>query len=121
MEKLSQEQIYELVAEAPGVIRKLASERDYYKDRFEAQTRRDEAEKTAAVMHQKGINLDTDIDTLTASLEKAAENGKLEQIRAAVDMVGPDMGQKVAQLANDEQRISAGSSDFERFIVGGVG
>ncbi len=121
MQKLSMNQVYELVSEAPGVIRKLASERDHYKGLYETGVRHDDAEKTAAVMHQKGINMDTPMADLVANLEKAAEQGKLEQIRAAVDMVGPDMGTKVAQLANDESRITAGSSEFERFIVGGVG
>lgn len=118
MEKLSMEEIQELVSEAPGVIRKLASERDEYKSLYEALVRKDEAEKVASMMHDKGINTELDLETLTANLEKAAEQGKLEQIRAAVDMVGPDMGTKMAQLTGDEQRIAAGSSEFERFLAG---
>jgi predicted RNA-binding protein with EMAP domain len=122
MEKLSMEQIRELVAEAPGMIRKLASERDFYKNRFEELQRHEEAEKVASEMHRKGINTEMDLESLTASLEKAAEQGKLETIRTAVDYVGPDMGSKLAQLTGDEQRIAAGSSDFERFLLSsGVG
>lgn len=121
MEKLSTQEIKELLAEAPTVIRKLASERDSYKERYEALVRREEAEKVASAMHQKGINTDRDLEVLTADLEKMAEQGKLEQIRAAVDMVGPDMGTKLARLAGDEQRISAGSSDLERFLASDIG
>ncbi len=121
MEKLSMEQIKELFSEAPAVIRKLASERDHYRTQYESLVRREEAEKVAAAMHHKGINADIDFQALVGNLEKAAEQGKLEQIRAAVDMVGPDMGTKLAQLAGDEQRIAAGSSEFERFIAGGLG
>lgn len=121
MDKLSMNDIKELISEAPGLIRKLASERDSYKDRYEALVRKDDAIKVASEMHRKGINTDTDLDVLSANLEKAAEQGKLEQIRAAVDMVGPDMGTKLAQLANDEQRIETGSSDFERYLAGALG
>lgn len=122
MDKLSSKDMQDLIAEAPGMIRKLASERDEYKERYEALVRRDDATKVASAMHAKGINSDTDYTVLVADLEKAAEQGKLEQIRVAVDMVGPNMGTKVAQLAHDdERRISAGSSDFERFIASNVG
>lgn len=121
MEKLSMEQIRELVAEAPGMIRKLASERDEYKSRCEELERHEAATKVASEMHRKGISTDLDHVTLTANLEKAAEQGKLDEIRAAVDMVGPDMGMKMAQLVNDEQRSATGSSDFERYLLTGVG
>lgn len=119
MNKLSMEQVQELVAEAPGVIRKLASERDFYRDRYEAMVRREDAEKTAAAMIHKGLT-EEDFGTLTARLEKAAEQGKLEQIQVAVDMVGPDMGTKLAQLTNDDQRSTVGNA-FEQFIVSGIG
>ena len=121
MDKLSAAELHELFSEAPGMIRKLASERDFYKDKYEATLRREEAEKVASTMHSKGINMDTPMETLVANLEKSAAEGKLERIREAVDMVGPDMGAKLAQLTNDGQRNSAGASDFERFIVGDVG
>jgi thiamine pyrophosphate-dependent acetolactate synthase large subunit-like protein len=119
MNKLSMKEVQELVAEAPGMIRKLASERDFYRDRYEAMVRHENAEKTAAAMIHKGLSED-DFETLTARLEKAAEQGKLEQIQVAVDMVGPDMGTKLAQLTNDDQYSTAGTA-FEQFIVSGLG
>lgn len=121
MEKLSMNDIYELLEATPPVLRKLASERDLYREKCAKLERREEAEKTASSMREKGIDLDTPFETLVDRLEKAAEQGKLGQIQAAVDMVGPDMGTKMAQIANGEDRITAGSSEFERFIVGGVG
>lgn len=121
MEKISMSDVHELLAATPPVLRKLASERDFYKEKCAKLERQDSAEKVASAMHLKGIDLDTPYEVLVSRMEKAAEQGKLEQIQAAVDMVGPDMGTKMAQLANGEDRITAGSSDFERFIVGGVG
>lgn len=121
MEKLSMKDIHDLLAEAVPVMRKLASERDLYKEKCAKLERREEAEKTAQAMRTKGIDTDTPFETLVDRLEKAAEQGKLEQIQASVEMVGPDMGSKIAQIANGEDRITAGSSDLERFIVGGVG
>jgi len=113
--------VVELLEAAPPALRKLASERDFYKEKCAKLERREAAEKVATVMQQKGIDTDTPFETLVDRMEKAAEQGKLEQIQAAVDMVGPDMGTKMAQIAGGEDRISAGSSDLERFIAGAVG
>jgi hypothetical protein len=122
MNKISSQQIQEVLAAVPETLRKLASERDYW--RKEAQTRihRDEAEKVAHAMHEKGID-DTPIDELVARLEKAASTGQLDKVAAAVDLVGPNMGQKIAQLTGDDStRVSSVSNnEFERFILGGVG
>lgn len=120
MEKLSMDDIRELISEAPGMIRKLASERDFYRTEYEALVRKEDAIKVASEMHRKGINVDVDLEVLSNNLEKAAEQGKLEQIRAAVDMVGPDMG-KLARLTNDETHNEVGSSDFERYLAGQLG
>lgn len=121
MEKLSMKDVTELLEAAAPALRKLAAERDSYRDRCVKLERREEAEKTATAMREKGIELDVPFETLVNRLEKVAEQGKLEQFQAAVDMVAPDMGTKMAQIANGEDRIPAGSSDFERFIVGAVG
>jgi predicted transcriptional regulator len=121
MEKISMKDVSELLEAAAPALRKLAAERDTLKEKVAKLERKEEAEKIASAMHHKGIDLDTPFETLVERLEKAAEQGKLEQIQAAVDMVGPDMGTKMAQIANGEDRITAGSSEFERFIVGAVG
>jgi hypothetical protein len=53
-------------------------------------------------------------------LEKQAAAGKLPIIHEAVDMIGPNMGLSTAHL-NDDGTKTAGASDFERFILGGIG
>jgi hypothetical protein len=122
MEKISNEQIQEVLAAVPGALRKMAEERDFWKQEAQQHMRRDDAEKVAHAMHSKGINADTDFSELVVQLEKAAEQGKLSNIADAVDMVGPDMGQKIASLAGENgPSVTGGSSDLVRFILGGVG
>lgn len=122
MQKISSQQIQEVLSAVPGALRKMAAERDYWKKEAESRMRRDDAEKVARAMHDKGINGDTEFEELVSQLEKAAEQGKLDNIAQAVEMVGPNMGQKIASLTGEEH--SAGSqpgSDLVRFLVGGVG
>ena len=121
MKKLSAEQVQSVIGQVPGVLRKLASERDFWRDKAMAGMQRDEAEKVAHAMHEKGISADVDFKDLVAQLEKAAEAGRLEKIAEAVDLVGPNMGQKIASLSGDDGPAQGGSSQFEQFILGGVG
>lgn len=123
MNKLSSEQLQQVLEVIPGTLRSLAGERDYWRKEAQSRMHHEDAEKVARAMHDKGINADTPIDNLIENLEKAAYAGNLEKIAEAVDMVGPDMGQKIASLTGDASTVaSTGSStDFERYIVGGVG
>lgn len=121
MKKLSAEQVQSVLSQVPGTLRKLAAERDFWKKEAESRMQRDEAEKVAHAMHEKGISVDVPINELVEQLEKAAQSGRLEKIAEAVDLVGPNMGQKIASLTNDENHTSGGSSEFERFLLGGVG
>jgi uncharacterized protein related to proFAR isomerase len=120
-EKLSSQKVAEVLVDAAQALRKTAKERDEYKKLAEGLQRRDQAEKLAAQMHEKGLETDTDVADLADRLEKAAQAGKIDTIAAAVDLVGPDMGEKIAKLTTDETRVSAGSSNLERFIFGDVG
>lgn len=121
MKKLSSEQMQQVLSQVPGTIRKLAEERDFWKKEAQARMQRDEAEKVASAMHEKGIQADVPFAQLVDQLEKAAQSGRLEKIAEAVDLVGPNMGEKIAQLTGDENAIAGDSSQFERFILGGVG
>ncbi len=122
MNKLSNAQISEVLGEVPGVIRGLVERNQFLEEKVASMERRDRVEKLAHEMHRKGINVDTPIDALADSLEKAAAAGKsIELIEQAVDYVAPDMGTKIAHLANDEQRSGLGSSDFERYLIGSIG
>ncbi len=118
MKKVSSEQVQEVLMEAAGALRKLASERDHYKQRAESYERRDEAVKVATAMHEKGIDTDTDFGDLVERLEKHAAEGTLAKIAAAVDLVGPDMGAKIAAISDDITH-SGGLNNFERIILGG--
>lgn len=120
-EKLSSQKVAEVLVDAAQALRKTAHERDEYKKLAESLQRRDQAEKLAAAMHEKGLETDTDVEALADRLEKAAQAGKIDTIAAAVDLVGPDMGEKIAKLTNDDTRATVGSSNLERFLYGDVG
>jgi TPR repeat protein len=119
MEKLSSTKIAQVLHDAGLAIRHVTAERDAALAKCASYERRAQAQKVAAEMHSKGINLDKTAEELTNELEKAAEQGDLPIIHRAVDMIGPNMG--LGSLNNDEKTASAGGSDFERFIFGGIG
>jgi uncharacterized coiled-coil DUF342 family protein len=121
MDKMSGEQIHEVLSEVPGVIRGLVEENQSLSEKVASFERRDRCTKLAQEMHRKGIELDVPLESLADTLEKRAEEGTLPEWEKAVALVGPDMGTKMASVANDEQRSSLGSSDLERYLVGGVG
>lgn len=114
-------QYAEVLADVPETLRELAAENRELSEKIAQYELRSRVEKIASEMHRKNLNTDVSAADLADSLVKSASEGKLDSIEAAVDMVGPDMGQKLAQLSNDERGSSASSSDLERFIVGGVG
>lgn len=119
MNKLSNDQIAQVLAAAQDALPKLAQERDFYKEKCAALEKRERAEKLASTMQTKGLEADTPYETLVERFEKVSED-QLQRITDAVDLVSPDMGSKIAQLTDDETRAS-GSSGLERFILGGVG
>ncbi len=121
MDKISNAQIAEVLADASATLRAKQAHINDLEEKVASMERRDRVEKLASEMHRKGLELDTPMGDLVDRLEKAATAGKLETVEHAVDLVGPDMGTKLAQLTNDEPGMSSGSNDFERFIVGGVG
>jgi hypothetical protein len=120
MEKLSSAQIAQVLQDAAYGLRVMAAERDAALQKLASMSRRADAEKLAAQMHDKGIELDKDFTVLADDLEKAAEEGRLSVIQQAVDYVGPNMSLKTGSIS-DESRFSGGNSDLERFIVGDVG
>lgn len=123
MEKLSNAQAAEVLTDAATLIRAQDATISDLQEKLAARDRHDRVEKLAQAMHAKGLSLDTSVETLVDRLEKTAAAGKLEAVEHAVDLVGPDMGEKLAQLNNhDERGASSGSSALEQFIIaGGVG
>jgi aldehyde:ferredoxin oxidoreductase len=119
-EKISHAQVAEVLADVPGVLRKLAEENKELREKVAAQELHSRCEKLAHAMHDKNIHSEVAFADLVEHLEKQASEGKLDAVEQAVGMVAPDMGMKLAQLTSDERGTSA-TSEFERFIVGGVG
>lgn len=118
--KISHAQAAEVLADVPTALRKLAEDNKALKEKVAAFELRERTTKLASEMHRKNIHTDVNHDDLVSHLEKQASEGKLEVIEKAVEFAAPDMGTKLAQLTTDERGTSS-SSDFERFIVGGVG
>lgn len=123
MEKVSQEDVLKFAAEAPAMIRTLVSERDEAREKLAAIEQRQLVEKIAGQMHEKGINQHIPLSDLADQLENWASQGKLAEVQRAVDLVGPDMGQKIAQVGNNDDPNSSGEGGGEltRYLLGDVG
>lgn len=119
MPELNKEKVARVLADASVALKSVATERDKLAEENALLKRHFEAQKTAAAMHYKGLNLDVDYPTLVIELEKAAEAGRLPVIQEAVEMVGPNMGH-LGILTSDETH-AGGSNAFESFILGDVG
>ena len=116
MKKLSAEDVREVMGVVPEVLRKLAAERDLYRDRLQEIEGRQRVEKLASAMLDKGLETGT-ASGLADRLEKQARSGELDLTRLAdaVELVGPDMG-KTAQLSDDLGH-AGGATELERFIL----
>jgi hypothetical protein len=119
MNKLNSSKVAQVLADAQRVLLSVSAERDKLASENFGMRRRMEAEKLAAVMHGKGLEVDTDFAELVQRLEKRADDGQLSIIKEAVDMVAPNMGLSVS-LSSDDAPGSMGNS-FESYILGNVG
>lgn len=115
MRKLSAEDSRAVLEEVPGVLRKLAAERDFYRNGFLKLANRERVEKLAADMLDKGIR-SGNVQEIADEIEKSAEKGEinLDITERAVELVGPDMG-KTAHVS--DELSGSGSSDLERFVL----
>lgn len=118
MDKLSSTKVAQVLHDAQHAIMHVTAERDDALSKLAQLQRRNEAEKLATLMHEKGLNLDKTAEQLSDELEKAAEAGELPIIHRAVDMIGPNMG--LGNLHEDTNTKTAGATDFERYIFGGI-
>ena len=121
MADLDNIKVAKVLADASQALRSVSAERDKLAAENANMKRHFEAQKLAAAMHAKGINLDVDQDDLTASLEKAAEDGRFPAIQEAVDMVAPNMGITGTGTLSSDDVPGAGSNQFESFILGTIG
>jgi hypothetical protein len=116
----------QVLADAGHVLRKVASERDFFMQKCAELTEQNtavlarlEAEKLAAEAHEAGYYSDRSFPDLVDYFEKAAQEGRLPIIKEAMQAQPPSMGGQFA-ISNDESQ-SSGVSELERFLVGNVG
>jgi uncharacterized protein Yka (UPF0111/DUF47 family) len=123
MDKNSSQQVANVLADAATTLRSQQETIHELQSKLASRSMRDRVEKLASAMHNKGIELDSSVEVLADRLEKMAEAtpGKLDAIEHGVDMVGPDMGMKVAQLTSDGAPEAGAISDLERYIIGHAG
>ncbi len=116
MEKLSAAQKREVLAEAPSVLRKVAAERDLYKNAFLEIASRQRVEKIASSMIEKGLTAGS-VEDVANEIQKQAAAGSmdLDVTEKAVELVGPDMGKRAH--VSGELPGSSGLSDLERFVM----
>jgi hypothetical protein len=116
MNKLSAEDRQAVLSEVPEVLRKVARERDFYKEAYTTSAARQQVVKLAQSMLDKGIR-DGSVAAIADDLEKEAAEGNLDLAitQAAVDLHGTNMG-KHAHVS-DEISGSSGGSDLANFIL----
>lgn len=119
--KLSSADLAQVINDGAIALRKVAAERDHLREKVAQMERHQMAEKLAKAMHSKGIELEQDVNSLTAHLEKQAELGLLPEIQRAVEMIAPNMSIKLAELTSDENHVGGGSTQLERFLIGEEG
>jgi hypothetical protein len=122
MNKLSRADVAEVLSSVAPTLRAVAAERDMLRDKVAAYERREEATKVASMMVEKGISNDP-FEQIVGRMEKAAEMNELDRIRTAIELTGPDMGEKVARMVDSGESAAAlaAQSDFERYLLGSVG
>lgn len=117
MKKISQHHATLALQEVPGALRKLAAERDFWKDQAQQRMHSDEVHKVAQMMIDKGLDQGMSHEQLEESLIKSASAGKLATIAMAVEMVGPDMGAKLASMGDRPGNGGDALSRFEQFLL----
>ena len=124
MYKISAAKMIEVLSEIGPALRKMAAERDEAVARAEGLELEKEVAKVATAMIDPGMSSEP-YEQLCAQLEKAAMEGNLTRIKDAVDLSGPDMGDKIAHIANNESysvdASSASEASLLNFIIGNVG
>lgn len=118
MNKESTIKMAQVLRDAQVAMRNLTSERDELATKVAAYERRAEATKVASVLHDKGLELDTEFGDLVERLEKEAEAGQLPVIARAAEMIGPNMS--FGSTHHDEVAHGGGDA-FTNFLVGSVG
>lgn len=116
MQKLSSGEKQEVLVEAAEVLRKVAAERDVYRDELLKVAGRKRLEKLAVAMIEKGLESGS-VDEIADRLEKSAEEDDFDLLATekAVQMAGPNMLSKAASVS--DQSSSEGNSALERYVM----
>lgn len=121
--KTSAEKIAAVLTEVPGTLRKLAQERQYWRDRaLQAEgeqtklAHRDRIEKLATEMQRKGLDASRSVGDCINLLEKKAAEGKLEVIEEAVGM--SPTGRPFGELMDDVPGNAR--NELESYILEGL-
>jgi hypothetical protein len=123
-QKISAAKAAAVYAEVPGVLLKLASERDKLRaanrslrEKVAEYERSERIEKIARSMHDKGIDISSSMEDKVDRIKEAAARGRsLDVIEEAVEMTAPDGG--FAKLAEDKP--GNGGDQLTAYLLGGI-
>ena len=122
--KISAAQAAQVYAEVPGVLRKLASEKDQLQVKL-AETEKaleefklaDRITKIAQTMEDKKINLGLSLGERISKIKEAHASGRsLDAIEEAIDMTSPNG--EMAKVAGDVD--GNGENALESYLLGGL-
>lgn len=125
MKKISAQNVVAVLAEIPGTLRKLASERDSLSKENSTLRRevaeyrqKEQVEKVAAMIMEKNLNKGQTMDELRTTLMQKAAEGKLGVVAEAVNM--SVKANPLGYLGEDRTTGSGGQAEaaFENAIIG---
>lgn len=114
MQKMAQ-----VLDDAQQALISVTDERDKLAGQLAAYKTREEATKVAMMLHEKGIDRDTELPELVANLEKQAAAGRLPEIARAVDMMGPNMS--FGRTHNNDGAGEQSMDVLTSYLMGSVG
>jgi hypothetical protein len=122
--KISAAQAAQVYAEVPGVLRKLASEKDQLQTKLAEAEKElqgyklaDRISKIAQTMEDKKINLGLSLGERISKIKEAHASGRsLDAIEEAIDMTAPNG--EMAKVAGDVE--GNGENALEAFLLGGL-
>ena len=115
--KISAAQAAQVYAEVPGVLRKLASERDALQRELDGYRLGSRITKIAQRMEEKNINLGSNLAERVQYIKEAHDKGRsLEAIEEAIEMTAPNG--EIAKIAAEDSKD--GSNPLETYLLGGL-
>jgi len=113
--KISAAQAAQVYAEVPGVLRKLASERDALQRELDGYRLGSRIVKIAQRMEEKNINLGLTREERVSQIKEAHAKGRsLDAIEEAIEMTAPNG--EIAKMASETP--GNGSTSLEAYLLG---